>query len=174
MIMVSNCRHYKNDGAMEGLRQTNSPPDIACWVKGGWGEMEKYTGSDNSSFQLQQVWIGMRILWQLCLLEVLVHNSPWFPVRWQWRMTMAFLIRLWPFGRVLRSAAEAELRFKKRLISAPIVALGNGLLHLHCTVRQNWYLIKWKLHEVKVSKFSWVKPYWGTGLCYIFLGNIVV
>ena len=61
---------------MEGLRQTNSPPDIACWVKGGWGEMEKYTGSDNSSFQLQQVWIGMRILWQLCLLEVLVHNSP--------------------------------------------------------------------------------------------------
>ena len=92
MIMVSNCKHYKNDGAMEGLRQTNSPPDIACWVKGGWGEMEKYTGSDNSSFQLQQVWIGrgedfsgMRILWQLCLLEVLVHNFPWFPVRWQWR-----------------------------------------------------------------------------------------
>ena len=26
---------------------------LACWENAGWGEMEKYKGSDNSGFQLQ-------------------------------------------------------------------------------------------------------------------------
>ena len=33
-----------------GIVEANA---LACWENAGWGEMEKYKGSDNSNFQLQ-------------------------------------------------------------------------------------------------------------------------
>ena len=33
-----------------GIVEANA---LTCWENAGWGEMEKYTGSDNFGFQLQ-------------------------------------------------------------------------------------------------------------------------